>query len=100
LTLQNAENPGMVVLMKVKLNGFKGKFPVRPKTITGRHILEQACHFSHLGCEITYMQEKDINNKFNKQIKQAGDLSSQDMTLVCDESINLSNYCCRRNSRL
>jgi hypothetical protein len=52
---------------------FKGKFPIRTKTIID-NILEQVSNFNYLCNERTYMQEKDIHNKLNKFSSLCGTL--------------------------
>jgi hypothetical protein len=45
---------------------FKGKFPVRSKINIDNCPLEQVRHFNYLGCDVTYDQDEDVNNKLHK----------------------------------
>jgi hypothetical protein len=45
---------------------FKGKFPVRSKINIENCPLEQVGNFNYLGCDVSYDQDEDVNNKLHK----------------------------------
>jgi hypothetical protein len=51
---------------KTKIMAFKGKFPVRSKINIDNCPLEHVRHFNYLGCDVTYAQDEDVNNKLHK----------------------------------
>ena len=51
---------------KTKVMAFKGPYPVRSKILLENKIIGQVSKFNFLGCEITFKNEIDINNKLNK----------------------------------
>jgi hypothetical protein len=56
----------MISTQKTKIMTFKGKFPVRSKINIDNCPLEQVKHFNYLGCDVTYDQDEDVNNKLHK----------------------------------
>jgi hypothetical protein len=55
---------------------FKGKEPIRSKTVIGNKILEQVNIFTYLGCNMSYQEEKDIHSKFTKFLQILGLLNN------------------------
>jgi hypothetical protein len=51
---------------------FKGRYPVRSKTVIGDTIIEQVNTFNCLGDLISYEKEVDIDNKLNNLLKITG----------------------------
>jgi hypothetical protein len=45
---------------------FKGKLNISSKIVLENTILEQVQQFNYLGCETSFIQERDINNKIKK----------------------------------
>jgi hypothetical protein len=45
---------------------FKGKHPIRTKIVINDTILEQVNHFKYLGSDISYENNKDIDEKVAK----------------------------------
>jgi hypothetical protein len=52
--------------------GFKGRDPVRTKTVIGNKIIEQVNSFNYLGNMIPYEKELDIDNKLHNYLKITG----------------------------
>jgi hypothetical protein len=50
---------------------FKGRDPVRTKTVIGNKIIEQVNSFNYLGNMISYEKELDIDNKLRNYLKIA-----------------------------
>jgi len=51
---------------------FKGRDPVRSKTVININIIEQINTFSYLGCCISYQNEKDVAVKISKFLQKMG----------------------------
>jgi len=51
---------------KSQTMSFLEEDPVRIETIVGKKCLQQAKNFKYLGCEISYENEKDIEQKMAK----------------------------------
>jgi hypothetical protein len=51
---------------KTKIMAFKGTEPIRRKIIIDNMILEQVNTFTHLGCNISYQEERDIHSKITQ----------------------------------
>ena len=51
---------------KTKVMTFKGSHPVRSKIILENKTIEQVSKFNYLGCDISFVNEIDVNNKINK----------------------------------
>jgi hypothetical protein len=45
---------------------FKGKLNIHSKIILGNITLEQVQQFNYLGCETSFIQKRDVNNKIQK----------------------------------
>ena len=45
--------------------GFQGKGYMRTKIVINGKIIEQVRDFNHLGCNISYCERKEVNNKIN-----------------------------------
>ena len=54
-----------IPVQKTKSMAFKGRDPVRIKTVTGNKITEQVNSFNYLGNMISYEKELDIDNKLH-----------------------------------
>jgi hypothetical protein len=54
---------------------FKGKLNVRSKIVLENATLEQVQQFNYLGCETSFIQERDINNKIQKFQMVCGTIS-------------------------
>ena len=55
--------------------GFQGKEYVRTKIVINGKTTEQARDFNYLGCNISYCERKEVNNKVNKFQKMCRTLS-------------------------
>jgi hypothetical protein len=51
---------------KAEIVAFKGKLNVRSKIVSENTTLEQVQQFNYLGCETSFIQERDVNNKIQK----------------------------------
>ena len=51
---------------KTKSMGFQGKEHMRTKIVMNGKIIEQVRDFNYLGCNISYCERKEVNNKVNK----------------------------------
>jgi hypothetical protein len=63
LYLINKEYNTEISITKTKTMAFRGKYPVRTKTVIGNHVLEEARNFNYLGCDVSYNQDEDVMNK-------------------------------------
>ena len=61
-----------IPVQKTKSMAFKGRDPVRIKTVTGNKITEQVNSFNYLGNMISYEKELDIDNKLHNYLKITG----------------------------
>ena len=55
--------------------GFLGKEHMRTKIVMNVKIIEQVRYFNYLGCNISYCERKEVNNKINKFQRMCGTLS-------------------------
>jgi hypothetical protein len=55
---------------------FKGRDPVRTKTVIDNKIMEQVNSFNYLGNMISYDKEMDIDNKLHNYLKITGILNN------------------------
>ena len=60
---------------KTKSMGFQGKENMRTKIVINRKIIEQVRDFNYLGCNISYCERKEVNNKVNKFQRMSGTIS-------------------------
>jgi hypothetical protein len=67
---------------KTKIMAFKGKLNVRSKIVLENTTLEQVQQFSCLGCETSFIQERDVNNKIQKFQMVCGTIS-RTLLLYC-----------------
>jgi hypothetical protein len=51
---------------KTKIMASKGTEPIRSKILIDNMILEQVNTFTYLGCNISYLEERDIHSKITK----------------------------------
>jgi hypothetical protein len=51
---------------------FKGRDPVKTKTVIDKKIIEQVNLFNYLGNTISYEKELDIDNKLHNYLKITG----------------------------
>jgi hypothetical protein len=54
---------------------FKSKLNVRSKIVLENTTLEQVQQFNYLGCEASFIQERDVNNKIQKFQMVCGTIS-------------------------
>ena len=52
--------------LKKNMMAFKGKNPVRSKMLVNGKILEQASHFSYLGCDVSFKFDNDIEKESSR----------------------------------
>ena len=52
--------------------GFQGKEHMRTKIVMDGKIIEQVRDFNYLGCNISYCERKEVNNKVNKFQRMCG----------------------------
>jgi uncharacterized membrane protein YgaE (UPF0421/DUF939 family) len=55
-----------ISVTKTKTTAFKGKHPIRTKMVINDTILEQVSHLKYLGSDISYKNNKDIDEKVSK----------------------------------
>jgi hypothetical protein len=60
---------------KIKLIAFKGKLNIRSEIVLENTTSEQVQRFYYLGCENSFIQERDINNKIQKFQMVCGTMS-------------------------
>ena len=58
-----------ISVQKTKSMAFKGRDPVRTKTVIDNKIIEQVNSFNYLGNMISYEKEMDIDNKLHNYLK-------------------------------
>jgi hypothetical protein len=61
-----------ITLQETKSMTFKGRDPIRSKTVADNKITEQVNSFQYLGNLISYENEMDICNKLNNCLKITG----------------------------
>ena len=61
-----------ISITKTKLMGFQGKEHMRTMN---EKIIEQVGDFNYQGCNISYCERKEVNNKINKLQRMYGTLS-------------------------
>jgi hypothetical protein len=61
-----------VTLQETKSMAFKGRDPIRSKTVVDNKITEQVKSFHYLGNLISYENKMDIDNKLNNCLKITG----------------------------
>jgi len=66
----------VVKLKYLRLGAFKGRDPVRTKTVIDNKTIEQVNLFNYLGNMISYEGELDIDNKLNNFLKITGILNN------------------------
>ena len=52
--------------------GFQGKEHIRTKIVMNGKIIEQVKDFNYLGCNISYCERKEVNNKIYKFQRMCG----------------------------
>jgi hypothetical protein len=60
---------------KTKTMALKGKLNVYSKIVLENTTLEQVQQFNYLGCETSFIQERDVNNKIQKFQMVCGTIS-------------------------
>ena len=50
---------------------------MRTKIVMNGKIIEQVRDFNYLGCNISYCERKEVNNKVNKYQRMCGTISRQ-----------------------
>ena len=55
--------------------GFQGKEHKRTKIVVNGRIIEQVKDFKYLGCNISYCEKNEVNNKINKFQRMCGTIS-------------------------
>ena len=60
---------------KIQSMGFQGKEHMKTKIVINGKIIEQVRDFNYLGCNISYCERKDVNNKVNMFQRMCGTLS-------------------------
>jgi hypothetical protein len=60
---------------KTKIMAFKGKLNVSSKIVLENTTLEQVQQFNYLGCETSFIQERDVNMKIQNSQKIRGTIS-------------------------
>jgi hypothetical protein len=60
---------------KTKIMAFKGKLNARSKIVFENTTSEQVQKFNYLGCETSFIQERDVNNKIQKFQMVCGTIS-------------------------
>ena len=60
---------------KTKSMGFQGKEDMRTKTVMNGKTIEQVRDFNYLGCNISYCERKEVNDKVNKFQRMCGTIS-------------------------
>jgi hypothetical protein len=64
---KTADNYNLKIsVTKTKTMAFKGKPPIRTKIVINDTILEQVSHFKYLGSDISYENNKGIDEKVAK----------------------------------
>jgi hypothetical protein len=56
----------MKILIKTKVMSFKGKYLVCLKITVLNSITEQLSYFNHLGCDISYEADYNVNTKIHQ----------------------------------
>jgi len=51
--------------IKTKTISFKGRDPIRSKTVTNNNIIEQTLSITYVCCSIAHMNEKDVTVKIS-----------------------------------
>ena len=59
-----------------KSMGFQGKEHMRTKIVMNGKIIEQVRDFNYIGCNISYCERKEVNNKTNKFQRMYGTIST------------------------
>jgi hypothetical protein len=59
-----------------KIMAFKGTEPMRSRIVIDNMVLEQVNTFTHLGCNISYQEEKDIHYKITNFLQILGLLNN------------------------
>ena len=54
---------------------FQGKEHIRTKIVMNGKIIEQVRDFNYLGCNMSYCERKEVNNKINKYQRMCGTIS-------------------------
>jgi hypothetical protein len=65
-----------ISVQKTKSISFKGRDPVRTKTVIDNKIIEQVKSFKYLGNMISYERELDIDNKLYSYLEFTGILNN------------------------
>jgi hypothetical protein len=61
-----------VSIEKTQLMAFKGRDPVRSKSVIDNKIMKQVNSFNYVGISISYENEVDVSNKFKNHWKITG----------------------------
>lgn len=61
-----------ISLTKTKAMGFLGTRHLRTKIVIEDKIIEQVSSFNYLGCNVSYCENNDVNNKINKFQRMCG----------------------------
>jgi hypothetical protein len=77
---------------KTKIMAFKGAEPIRNKIVIDNMILEQVNIFTHLGCNISYQEQKDIHSKTTKYLQILGLLNNTLKPNLVQRSTRLKLY--------
>ena len=62
----------MISTTKSKSMGFQGKQHMRTKIAIKGKTIEQVTDFNYLGCNISYCERKEVNNKVNEFQRMCG----------------------------
>jgi len=65
-----------ISVQKTKSMAFRGRDPVRTKTVIDNKIIEQVNSFNYLGNMISYEKELDFDNKIHNYLKITGILNN------------------------
>ena len=63
-------------VQETKSMAFKGRDPVRTKTVIDNRIIEKVKLFDYLGNMISYEKELDIDSKLRNYVKITGNLNN------------------------
>jgi hypothetical protein len=66
---------------------FKGKLNIRSKIVLENTTLEQVQQFNNLGCETSFIQERDVNNKIQKLQMVCGTISRTLKNKTCKDTL-------------